>query len=123
RGPRAPATEGDRPGWLGAATRTEARGLVVASVRSESPAEAAGLYAGDELIAIDGARVDAARLAGRLAERPPGSTARRTFSRRDVLQETPVTVPELPAEPATIVPVEGATVQQAALREAWLAPF
>jgi predicted metalloprotease with PDZ domain len=120
---RGGATDGDRPGWLGAATRTEGRGLVVASVRSDSPAEAAGLYAGDELIAIDGARVDAARLAGRLAERPPGSSVRVTLFRRDALHEIPVTLGELPSETATIAPIEGATVEQAALREAWLAPF
>jgi predicted metalloprotease with PDZ domain len=120
---RGAATEGDRPGWLGATTRAEARGLVVASVRAESPAEAAGLYAGDELIAIDGARVDAARLAGRLAERAPGSTVRVAVFRRDVLHEIPVTLGEPPSESATIVPLEGATVEQAALREAWLAPF
>ena len=102
----------DRPGWLGATTRTEARGLVVASVRAEGPAEAAGLYAGDELIAIDGARVDAARLAGRLAERAPGSTVRVTVFRRDELHEIPVTLGEPPAESATIGPLEGATVEQ-----------
>ena len=120
---RAAATEGDRPGWLGASTRPEGRGLVVTSVRSDGPAEAAGLYAGDELLAIDGARVDAARLASRLAERPPGTTARVTVFRRDTLHEIPVTLGELPAETASIVPLEGATVEQAALREAWLAPF
>jgi predicted metalloprotease with PDZ domain len=95
----------------------------VASVRSAGPAEAAGLYAGDELIAIDGARVDAARLASRIAERPPGATVRVTVFRRDALHDIPVTLGEPPAESATIVPVEGATVAQAALREAWLAPF
>jgi predicted metalloprotease with PDZ domain len=120
---RASAADGDRQGWLGAATRTEGRSLVVASVRSDGPAEAAGIYAGDEVLAIDGARVDAARLASRVAERPPGSTVRLTVFRRDVLQEIPVTLGEPPAESATIVPIEGATVEQAALREAWLAPF
>jgi len=99
------------------------RAIVVASVRSDGPAEAAGLYAGDELLAIDGERVDAVRLPARLAERPPGTTARMTVFRRDALHEIPVTLGEPPAESATIVPIEGATVEQAALREAWLAPF
>lgn len=120
---RTAATEGDRPGWLGAATRPDGRGLVVVSVRSDGPAEAAGLYSGDELLAIDGERVDAARLPSRLAERPPGTTVRVTVFRRDALQEIPVTLGEPPAECASIVPVEGATVEQAALREAWLSPF
>lgn len=120
---RADAKEGDRPGWLGASTRTEGRALVVASVRSDGPAEAAGLYAGDELLAIDGARVDAVRLSARLAERPAGMTVRATVFRRDELLEIPVTLGEPPTESAAIVPIEGATPEQAALREAWLAPF
>jgi predicted metalloprotease with PDZ domain len=120
---RASAADGDRQGWLGATTRTEGRALVVAGVRSDGPAESAGIYAGDEVLAIDGSRVDAARLASRVAERPPGSTVRVTVFRRDVLYEIPVTLGEAPAESATIVPSERATVEQTALREAWLAPF
>jgi predicted metalloprotease with PDZ domain len=120
---RSGSKEGERPGWLGASTRPEGRSLIVASVRSDGPAEAAGLYAGDELIAIDGERVDAARLAARLAERPPGATIRAAVFRRDELLEIPVTLGDPPAETATIVPIDGATPAQAALREAWLRPF
>ncbi len=117
------ATEGDLPGWLGAATRVEGRALVVATVRSDGPAEAAGLYAGDELVAIDGERVDAARLPVRLAERPAGTTVRATVFRRDELLDIPVTLGEPPGDAVAIVPMEGATPAQEALREAWLAPF
>jgi predicted metalloprotease with PDZ domain len=120
---RAEVKENDRAGWLGVTTRTEGRALVVASVRSDGPGEAAGLYAGDELVAIDGARMDAARLAARLAERPVGATVKATVFRRDELLEIPVTLGERPAESAAIVPMEDATPEQAALREAWLAPF
>jgi predicted metalloprotease with PDZ domain len=120
---KAGTKEGDRPGWLGIATRSEGRAVVIASVRSDGPAEAAGLYAGDELLAIDGCRTDAARLPARLAERHPGTTVRATVFRRDELLEIPVTLGEPPAESAAIVPIEGATPGQAALREAWLAPF
>jgi predicted metalloprotease with PDZ domain len=117
------AREGDQGGWLGAATRDEGRALVVASVRSNGPAETAGLYAGDELIAIDRHRVDAGRLPARLAEKPPGTTVMVTVFRRDELIEMPLTLGVSPAEAVAIVPIEGATSQQAALREAWLAPF
>jgi predicted metalloprotease with PDZ domain len=120
---RADAKEGDRPGWLGATTRQEGRTLMVASVRASGPAEAAGLYAGDEILALDGVRVDAARLSARLAERSSGATVRVAVFRRDELFEIPVTLTEVPSESAAIVPREGATPEQAALREAWLAPF
>src|SRR5262245_35733428 len=117
------AKDGERPGWLGVATRTEGHALIVSSVRSDGPAESAGLYAGDELLALDGVRVDAARLPARLAERTPGTTVKATVFRRDDLLEIPVTLGEAPAESVAIVPAEGATPAQAALREAWLAPF
>jgi len=115
--------DGERAGWLGATTRSEGRALVVGSVRSEGPAETAGLYAGDELVAIDGERMDAARFAARLAERAPGTTIRATVFRRDELLEIPVTLGQPPPESAAIVPIDRPTPAQAALREAWLAPF
>jgi predicted metalloprotease with PDZ domain len=115
--------DGEAPGWIGCSTRAEGRALIVGSVRSDSPAEAAGLYAGDELLALDGQRVDASRLPLRLAEHSPGTTVRATVFRRDELIEIPIVVGEAPAETAAIVPLDGATVQQTALREAWLAPF
>jgi len=119
----ASAGDGDRSGWLGIATRPEGRALLVTGVRSDSPAEAAGLYAGDELIAIDGERMDATRLPARLAERSRGTTVRATVFRRDELLEIPVTLGEPPAETCAIVPIESATPKASALREAWLAPF
>jgi predicted metalloprotease with PDZ domain len=120
---RPASKDGERAGWLGVATRTDGHALVVSSVRSDGPAEAAGLYAGDELLALDGIRLDAGRLAARLAERSPGTTVKATVFRRDELLEIPVTLGEPPAESVSIVPAEGATPAQAALREAWLAPF
>jgi len=120
----APASkDSERAGWLGLTTRTDDRALVVASVRSDGPAETAGLYAGDELVAIDGERMDAARFAARLTERSPGTTVRATVFRRDELLEIPVTLGQPPAESAAIVPIDRPTPAQAALREAWLAPF
>ena len=117
------ASGGERIGWLGVATRPEGRGLVVTSVRSDGPAFAAGVYAGDEMVALDGQRVDDGKLAARLAEKPPGTTARVALFRRDELLEVAVTLGETPPDAATIVPVDSATPAQAALREAWLAPF
>jgi predicted metalloprotease with PDZ domain len=115
--------DGERAGWLGITTRTEGRTLVVSAVRADGPAAAAGLYAGDEVLALDGQRIDETRLALRLAERQPGATARVAVFRRDELIEIPVTLAEAPAESAAIVPAAGASPEQVALRDAWLAPF
>jgi predicted metalloprotease with PDZ domain len=113
-------TDKERPGWLGITTRTEGRAAFVATVRSDGPASAAGLYAGDEILALDGQRVDDARLTARLTERPPGTAVRIAVFRRDELLEVPVTLTEPPAEIPTIAPVEGATPEQSAIRDAWL---
>jgi predicted metalloprotease with PDZ domain len=120
---RSSASESERPGWLGLTTRPEGRSLVIHSIRTDGPAETAGLYAGDELIALDGERMDAARLPARLAERAPGTTVKVTVFRRDELIDVPVTLAESRPETASIVPVDGATPAQAAFREAWLNPF
>ena len=120
---RRAVAEGERPGWLGITTRTDGRALLITTVRSDGPGAGAGLYAGDEIVAIDGLRVDEGRLTARLAERSPGATARVAVFRRDELLEIPVTLSETPAESAAIVPLEGASAEQVALREAWLAPF
>jgi len=115
--------EGERPGWLGITTRAEGRALAIVSVRSDGPSAAAGIYAGDELIALDGQRVDDGRLQARLAERQPGASARIAVFRRDELLDIPITLGETPAESAAIVPLEGADAKAVALREAWLDPF
>ena len=118
-----PPAEGDRGAWLGVATRPEGRSIIVTSVRSDGPAFAAGLYAGDEIVALDGHRVDGGRLAARLAERAPGSSARVSVFRRDELLDVTVPLAEPPLEVVTLAPDPESTTAQAGLREAWLSPF
>ena len=117
------ASDGEKTAWVGVATRAEARALTIVSVRSDGPGAAAGLYAGDEIVAFDGQRVDESRWAARLAERAPGAPTRVTVFRRDELVEVPVVLGEAPADVATILPADGASAEKAALREAWLVPF
>src|SRR5262249_22221630 len=47
------------PGWLGATFKDEGGGPVVSGALDGGPAVAGGLYAGDEVVALDGFRVDA----------------------------------------------------------------
>ena len=114
--------EAERGGWLGIATRAEGQRLFVASVRSDGPSFGAGLYAGDEIVAIDGHRIDETRFAQRLSERQAGAVAKVAVFRRDELLEIPVTLAEPPADVPAIVPREGAKPEQIALRDAWLTP-
>lgn len=112
RGPRA---------WLGLSLRRQGERTLVGAVRSDGPASAAGVYADDELVALDGWRVAGEeRLNARLGERVPGSTVRLALFRGDALIEVPVTLAEAPADALELVPVaERSEAQQRAYR-VWL---
>lgn len=111
----APAKDGDdaaqRAGWLGATIPAGPK-LEVAWVAEGSPAHGAGLYAGDEIVAEDGFRVDRAGLWDRLCERGPGGTLRLTVFRRDELVEVAVTLGTPPEDAVWLEPVAAPTEPQ-----------
>jgi predicted metalloprotease with PDZ domain len=80
-------TSGDRPGraWLGATTRNDSGRLLVAQVRRDTPAYAAGLNVDDEILAIDDFRVRADQLNARLDQYLPGDTVALLVARRHPL--------------------------------------
>lgn len=84
--------------WLGATLRRDGRGrLKVSSVPEGTPALRDGLYAGDEVLAVDGWRVaDARSLDHLLEERAPGERVDLTVFRRDRLCTLGVTLGERP---------------------------
>lgn len=89
----------DTFGWLGAQVRRHRGHLEVASVPTGTPAESAGLYAGDEIVALDGWKVaDVAALDARLAEREPGTELELTVFRRARLETVPVTLGRRPRD-------------------------
>jgi predicted metalloprotease with PDZ domain len=108
------------PPHLGVNTKSEGGRAVVSSTLSGSPAERAGLYAGDEIIAVDGFKVTESGLGDRLAARRPGDTVRLTLFRRDELREVPVVLGEAPKDKFEIVPAPGATESEKAFYRAWL---
>jgi predicted metalloprotease with PDZ domain len=95
--------------------------LRVATVLAGGPAEAGGLAPGDEIIAVDGFRVDEKGLGERMAARRPGQQASLTVFCRDQLTERLVTLGEQPSQ-WEIVPAEGVGDAERALREGWLGP-
>jgi predicted metalloprotease with PDZ domain len=115
------AEEGRPPaGWLGIDLAPGAK-LAVATVREGSPAHRAGLYAGDELVAEGGFRVDRARLWDRLCERGPGGKVRLAVFRRDELLDVEVTLAPAPEDSVWLEPVPDASAAQRAAFEAWSA--
>jgi predicted metalloprotease with PDZ domain len=104
-------------GWLGASLRDRSGALEVASVVEGSPAQQAGLGAGDEVVALDGFRGD---LKSRLARAQPGQTVRLTFFRMDELVEVPVRLADAPRDTVTLAPSAAAGEAEQRLRQAWL---
>lgn len=69
-------------GWIGAEAEDTAAGVVLRSVRANSPAAQAGLRAGDRLLNLDGVPLrQAAEFAPRIAESSPGHDAALTVLR------------------------------------------
>lgn len=104
-------------GWLGLTTRGS---QTVASVQDGSPAQEAGVAPDDELVALDGWKVDAAGLAARCEDRRPGECVRLTVFRRERLIELAVVLGEKPRDAAWLARVDQPTAAQRAAYERWL---
>jgi predicted metalloprotease with PDZ domain len=115
--PRVKPAELKPKGWLGITIKG---GATIASVLEGSPAMKAGLYAEDEIVALDGYRVDGAGLISRCEEKRPGEIAKVTVFRRDRLAEVEVQLEDKPADAAYLARVEHPTDAQRTAFAAWL---
>jgi predicted metalloprotease with PDZ domain len=109
-----------REPWLGITTREDGDALIVATAIDGGPATAAGLYANDQLVALDGFRVDNASLKDRLAARRAGDKVAFTIFRRDQLRVVEVTLGDKPVEKFKIAPAADASQAEQAAYQAWL---
>jgi predicted metalloprotease with PDZ domain len=75
-------------GFLGVKMRSDPGRAIVANVLAGSSAERSGISPGDELIGVDGIRVDIARLGAYVSNQKPGSKVKLTTSRDGALLET-----------------------------------
>lgn len=115
-----PARHRNPPAWLGAKLKMEQGRTLVSSVRSDSPAYISGLYAGDELLALNGFRVDEKLLQSRLNEHAPGDTVTLSLFRRDELLHVTVVLANAPYDTLQIKPIENPTPSQEKLCQAWV---
>lgn len=119
--PRKAEKKREDEGYLGVVTKGSSG---IGSVLDGSPAMDAGLYADDELVALDGFKCDAPGLISRCEDKKPGDAVRLTVFRRDKLIDVPVTLGQKPADHVYLAKVEKPTEDQKAAFKAWLgAPF
>ena len=115
-----PPAEGPREARIGFQFKFEGGKTIVGNVLAGTPAWRAGVSAGDELVALDGLRVDAMSLGMRMQEKAPGSTALLTVFRRDELLTLQLPVEFAPPQRLVLRPVDAPTAEQRALLEHWL---
>ncbi|HSJ97580.1 MAG TPA: PDZ domain-containing protein [Myxococcota bacterium] len=109
-------------GWTGLAFASGERGqpAVVRNVVPDSPAWRAGIGFGDELVAVGGARVDAASAARRLEDTAPGRRVSVVFFRRDRLRETTLVVGRNPERRVRFELDPRPAPRARAIRRGWL---
>lgn len=117
------ARHGAAPAWLGCKLKTEHGRLKVAHVFTGGPALEAGVYAGDELLALSGFRASEEHVSARLAELAPGDTITLSLFRRDELLHIPLTLAAAPPDQLCIVRVGHPTPAQRRLYEGWIGPW
>ncbi len=118
KGGTPPRSKTDKnPGYLGIVAKSNG---AIASVLEDSPAMEAGLYADDEVVALDGLKCDANSLLTRCEDRKPGELVRVTVFRRDQLLDVNVTLEPKPADAVYLAKVEKPTEAQKSAYRAWL---
>ncbi|MGH9838379.1 MAG: M61 family metallopeptidase, partial [Blastocatellia bacterium] len=109
----------DKPGTIGIRTRLQGDRVLVANTLAGLPAYEGGLNASDEIVAIDGRRVDAAGALERLNDLRAGQRVTVTFFRRERLMSLDLTAATKPFDRYTITESKEASEEQKALRRAW----
>jgi len=110
----------DKPPYLGLLVRSERDQVVIKGVETSSPAERAGLSAGDELLAIDQFRVTADQLDERLRNYQPGAIVTLTVFHQDQLRTCATTLEAARPGRYDIVSIDHPTPNQENLFFGWL---
>jgi len=113
--------EGDLPNaWLGADLGTRNGKPVVTAVRNGGPAELAGVAPGDELVALDGLRVNVAGAEARTRRYKPGDKSDVTVFRGDELMTLRLKWDEAPEDTCYLAFDDEADDAATSRRAAWL---
>ena len=111
----------EAPGaYLGLNTRVADGNLVVTGASSGSPAEGAGLAAGDRILEVDGVAAATKILSDRLAAAKPGDKFRLRYSRGNEARDAEITLGRNTKVTYTITAVPNPNPLQAAILKDWL---
>ncbi len=106
--------------WLGATLGTRAGKPVFLAVHNGGPAEQAGVSPDDELVALDGLRIDIAGCEARTRRYRPGDVSELAVFRGDELITVRLKWAEAPADTAYLVMSDDVDGAMSARRDAWL---
>jgi predicted metalloprotease with PDZ domain len=106
--------------YLGLQAVQDGDRLIVRRIPAGSPAFDQGLNTGDQILAVNGVRVNQTGFYERLAERKPGDTVSLTIFRDDDLRTIQVKLGGRVNAPYRILPVDTATQEQKDLYRAWI---
>ena len=105
---------------LGANTQFQDGNMVVSSVEWDSPAQRAGLMAQDQILALDGTRVNAKSLEEALKSKKAADKIRVLLSRRGTVRDIDVVLGQKMERSFKVKPAANPTSIQAAILEDWL---
>jgi predicted metalloprotease with PDZ domain len=108
------------PPFLGLTVTSEQGRAIAKFVEAGSPAQQAGVDAGDELLAIDGLRVTAEQLGDRLKDYRPGDELQLTFFHQDELYTRSVRLALARPSRYTLTAVKHPSLGQQQLFQGWL---
>lgn len=106
--------------FLGAVAQFQDGALAVSSVESNSPAQQGGLMANDQVLALDGARVNAKSLEDALKSKKAGEKIHLLVSRHGKIRDLDVILGEKKERSFKIKPLSNPTPEQSAILESWL---
>jgi predicted metalloprotease with PDZ domain len=118
--PRAGLPDTTPPVWMGIETAVRDGKLFITSVRDDAPARSAGLAAEDEILALDGLRIDPRTWTERLQQYRPGDRTQVLIARRDAMRTHSLTFAEHPGSPWRLEIDPDASADAVRDREAWM---